>query len=390
MNHGASILLVTAESDTAALVNEAIMQRATFRVDGVCDDLNDLALRLERHTSSAVIVDIDPSPERMLDELSLVTGRFPDVRFVVVSGTLRNEWILAAMQAGARHYLVKSSVAAELPDVIERVVPNGSAGYQATGSVITVLSSGGGCGATTVAVNLANELRILEEQSTLLVDLDCCYGSAATHLGVEGMYGLAEVLRGDRPVDGELIRSTVVQGNDGPDLLMSPASLHPSEPPGLDFSLLPTLLRACREQYAHIVVDAPRVPIDVAADSAMTSHATLLVFQVNVRDLHIARSTMTALMQRGVPAETIQLVANRYRRRYSLISLNDAQRALDERTIDTLSNDYHSAQQSLNYGQLLAECAARSSLRRDIHKFARQLLESRQAALGNGLVRGMR
>lgn len=370
-----NIILVTTDRSTADAVTRSLATVGTINVSAACRDLDELALELESAPASAAVVDLDPQPEQMLSELDSIIARFPDVRFVVVCETLRNELLLRAMQAGARQFLTKDNVADQIRDVIDRIVPNGY-GRAVSGSIVTVLSAGGGCGATTLAASLAHELQLAAESPSLVIDLDCYYGSAAVHMGVDGMYGLRELLCDERPIDAELVRSTVIHSDHGPHLLMSPASNNSFDPIPLNLAPLPRMLRACVEVYSHVVVDAPRVPIAAAADLARASIATLLVFQCNVRDLRIARSIHETLTQRGIPAESIMPIANRYRRRYSMVSVDDARRALREDNIRVLSNDFASAQTAQNYGQPLAQCAPRSALRRDMRSLAVELMKA--------------
>ncbi len=64
------------------------------------------------------------------------------------------------MQAGARHFLRKSAIQTELDPVLEHLLSHGPQESTRLGVVLSVFSCSGGCGATTVAINLANELRL--------------------------------------------------------------------------------------------------------------------------------------------------------------------------------------------------------------------------------------
>src|SRR6185436_8948194 len=115
------------------------------------------------------------------------------------------ELLLEAMQVGARHFLLKKSVPADLSNVLHRLCPESN--VVAQGAAVTVLSAGGGCGATTVAVNLAAELQALDTDSrpALVADLDAHYGAVATYLGVDGEHGIYDLLTRAGALDGQLI-----------------------------------------------------------------------------------------------------------------------------------------------------------------------------------------
>jgi pilus assembly protein CpaE len=378
MREGQEILVVSREPQTHESIKAALEGQRGLDPPFQCRDLKGLLARMERSAGSAVIVDVDPEPARMLSDLEPIVARYPDTRFIVMSEEVRQDWLLQAMQVGARHYLLKDSVAAELGGVLDRILPNGHA-KPSQCAMITVAGAGGGCGATTLAVNLANELRLATTSPTLLLDLDSCYGSAAAMVGLEGSYGLSDVLSDTRPIDAELIRSTVVHygpANEGFDLLMNPATLSPYEPAVVDYKHLQRMLRVCKQNYRWIVVDASRLPLDVLSTLVQASMTTLLVFQMNVNDLRIAKGILNGLCRQGLSSDSIVPVASRHRKRWGMLSLQDVQRTLGYSHLGSLSNDFTSAQTAVNYGQPLAECAPRSTLRRDIRSLATSLIEA--------------
>jgi pilus assembly protein CpaE len=323
--------------------------------------------------AQAVLVDIDPRPRQTLAELEPIIARFTNTRFIVLSTSRHDDLILEAMQIGARHFLVKQSIPEDLAAVLDRLIPKGRVEAGKEGPVLTVVSASGGCGATTLAVNLAEELRLMSSEPALLVDLDCHYGALATYLGVDGQYGLADVLADPARIDSQLISSTAVPYSEGLHVLMSPASTDLTGQGSLAFGHLGKAIESCRRTYGYTVIDAPRVPIEVAAGLAQASAVTMIVFQVSVKDIRFARSLRGALLERGASGEAIMLLANRYRKRHSMISVEDAEKALGGVGFCRIKDDFRSAIRGLNYGQPLSQAAPRSSLRREVRRMAVEL-----------------
>jgi Flp pilus assembly CpaE family ATPase len=311
--------------------------------------------------SVAGIIDIDREPKRILKEVDPVISRFSSTRFIVISRDMRSDLVLDAMQAGARHFVLKGSILAELTGVLDRLVAlNGSSKHIGHGTAITVLSASGGAGGTTIAVNLAGELQ------------HRAYGAVASYLGLRGQYGVADVLSSSSRIDRELIATTAVVHAQDIHVLLSPASTCFASPATLAFEHLEVALKACREAYRYTVLDAPRVPLDAAAALAHASAATLLVFQLTVKDVRVAREMLTHLSARGVPAERILPIANRYRKRSRMLTLDEARRALGTPAIP-VTNDFKSAINAVNFGQLLAQAARKSALREDLRKLAQKV-----------------
>jgi pilus assembly protein CpaE len=373
------VFIVTEDPSVAELVGDVVDSSASAAERWVCRDLDQVGAELERRPAAAVVVDIDAAPARMLAGLEPLVERFPGTKFIAVASEQRDEWMHQAMHAGARGFLLKHTMVSTLPGVLDRLVPAASDNGALPRSIVTVLSAGGGCGATTLAINLAHELRQLSGAPALLIDLDICYGSLATYLGVSAEHGIADVLAyGDR-IDAHLVESTAVAYKDQLHVLISPASREAGWSCALDLSHLDRALRAARQAFVHTVIDAPRVPRNVAVQLAKASAITLLVLETKVGDVRTAQAQLAALSGAGIAPQRLLPVVSRYRGRRCGISLNEVRRALGVERLGCLSDDYRKAVASINVGRTLAEASPRSTLRRDIQKLAREIRGARAA-----------
>jgi pilus assembly protein CpaE len=372
-NDKSHVFLVTSDPQTASAVCSSLDSIGHFKTDGVCRDLDELVARLEEDPGIGVLVDIDPEPRRGLSQLDPVISQFPDTRFIVLSSEYSAELVLEAMQVGARHFVRKQSIAPELAGALRRLMPVSTKDGK-RGSIITLLSASGGCGTTTLAINLANELHLASKEPALLVDLDSDYGALATYLGVEGQYGIRDVLADRTRIDAQLVNTTTVAYSNGLHVLINPASTELADSAPLEYDNLAPALEACKEAYHHIVIDAPRVPMAVAAKLAQASVLTLVVFQLNVKEVQATRRILLALPSQA----RVFPLANRHRKRKSMVSLKEAETALGGVTLEHVGNDFRAAIRGLNYGKPLSDAAPRSVLRRDLRRLVGRLY-------GNGL-----
>jgi pilus assembly protein CpaE len=379
MSAPTGVLVVTQESQTAQAVAKAVNFHEHIVSQGVCKNLDDLLMTLDRSYAPAVVVDIDPKPGQILSELDQIINRFSGTRFIVLASEQRPELVMQAMQVGVRHFMLKGNISSELPGVLQRLLPNTGTrnGFHgAHGSIVTILSAGGGSGATTLAINLANELHLLTSEATLLIDLDCNSGGAAGYLGVNAQYGIADVLSDGDRIDSQLIKTTAVPHNDHFHVLASPATVDFENPRIPQFEYLSRALQKGKDAYGFTVVDAPHVLMDVAAQLGRASIMTYLLLELNVEHIRVARAIYAAITSRGVAADRVLPLANRYRGRREMITLAEAQRAIGCTQIGQLSNDYKAVLSSVNYGKPLAENSPRSELRLDIQKLAKAIHES--------------
>jgi len=369
------VLLLTSEMETQKAVVSALESEDRVSPVSVCSDVAALVDHLERTEIPIVLVDIDPQPMRLLEELEPIANRFVQTRFIVLSSELDNGLALRAMQVGARHVQVKQTIASELAGALERLIPNTPAPASRVGTALVVLSASGGCGSTTLAVNLANELQIETQEPVLLVDLDYSYGAVASYLELHGQYGIADVLDHNGGIDPQLISSTAVRHSENLYALLSPASTNFSKVEPLEAGKLPAALAACKQDYRFIVIDAPRVSMDVATTLAAASEVTLVVLQPMVKDLRITKTMLSVLVEHGIPADRIKPILNRYCKRHQMINIEDAQEVLNGIPLRRVCNDFSGAVRGINYGKPLAHAAPRSSLRRELVQLAREVSE---------------
>jgi Flp pilus assembly CpaE family ATPase len=377
MKSADALVLMTEEKETAAAVRAVLESGSVAVTPDLCDAMMELRTRLSKAATGnehkVAIVDIDADPDHILFELSKVIATYPHTRFIVISKDFSEKLVLHAMQIGARHFLRKNSIPAELGKVLERLLGRGSQGPERLGSILSVFSCSGGCGATMAAINIANELRLAHSKQVLVVDLDPHYGSVSTYLAVKGEYGIGHILARQGTVDSHVIQSTAINYCSGFDILLSPASAPSDAGITLDFGNLPAALEACREAYDYVVVDAPRIPQPVMADLASISRVGVVVFQLTVRDVAYASSLVSFLAERGIPRERIVPLANRTRRRGPLLKLEDSRRAIGASALYPIRSNWAKAMKSVNRALPLADVARRSGLRRDYRRLAAQI-----------------
>ena len=366
-----ALFALTQDAHVQRDVTKVVETSTVFATPRYFTRLDDLAAALQQNEVSAIIVDIDDRPSEKLADVEPLMARLPYVRLIVTASEQSPESVIQAMQAGARHFLLKSAIAADLPGVLRQLTPSPAGSRMPDRhTVITILSAGGGCGATMLAVNLAGELHRICEQPSLLIDLDCSFGGAAGCLGVTARYGIADVLADAKRIDAELIRSTATTYRDQLHLLASPATVPHQEPDAMKYEHLNLALRSARQAYEYTVVDAPKMPIDLTVDLARASEFVLIVLELNTEDIRIARLFIKAPVDHGIATDRILALANRYRRRRQMVPWAEAKRALDLVRLGRLRNDYVNVATSINFGKLLADIAPRSPVRRDIQKLA--------------------
>ena len=142
------VALLSNNTETERSVHNALTTRQGFAVQPRCNSVADLAALLSREELPVVLVDLDPDPMVMMAELKPLSGQFPTVFFVGIANDVAVELLQNALGSGLRGVLGKAVLSAELPATLKRL------NIVQLGDTFTVLSAGGGCGATTLAVRI--------------------------------------------------------------------------------------------------------------------------------------------------------------------------------------------------------------------------------------------
>ena len=372
------IFLVTQDEQTIHHVSDVANNGSPIEIDAVLPDASAVENYLKTSGVTAGIFDIDPNAKQTLAQLEELVLARPHICSVVISQDITQELILLAMQAGARHFLQKGSIQKDLSGVMNRLLNHPGVKAQ-EGSVLTVFSASGGCGATTVALNLAMEMRTSTSKPVLMIDLDRCYGAAASYLDINSKYGIDDVLGFKGKIDSNLIQSSSSAYMDGFHVLLSSAGNRntPASAPINDENLK-SVLQACRQTYAHTIIDAPRLDEQTVKCLSELSDFTIVVFQLTLKDLKFARSIISTFKNMGLAAEQkIIPLANRFQGRGSLIKVDDGQKVLGIKNLYRIRSDWRNAVNCQNKGKTLAEIAPRSGIRKDFLKLVSEIQKNK-------------
>lgn len=366
------ILLVTKERETADTVKGVFAGNKNFILTNVYQDLSQLRSCLSNTKTQAVIVDIDSNPQQMLRDVATIYDISPETFVVLVCSKLTKNLVLQAMRSGAKHFLEKKTLVSDLSKELQALVQDDrKRAVNSDSLVISVFSAGGGCGATTVAINLASELRLLSDKQVLAIDLDPCYGAVSSYLSIKSHYGIADVLAPKNGIiDADLIRSSAYAYADNFHVLTSPANSASSGTKELGYENMSRAIEACRQVYEYTVLDAPRLPQTTAVELAKLSDLIVIVFQLTVKDVNTTRAIISSLTDAGIARERILPLANRVKKRGPLVRFEDTKRALGLSSCRSIRSDWRKAMKSVNCAKPFAEAVKRSGLRRDIREFA--------------------
>jgi len=241
----------------------------------------------------------------------------------------------------------------------------------------TVVGSVGGCGATTIAVELATALarRSSPEQRVGLVDLHLADGATAAYLGATANMMLAEASATPERIDTALLDVFATKIGDGLDLLAAPRDAKAFA--RVSQTAVCRLLEMAAQVYDWIVVDLPRHHQPWTLDVLAGSDEVLVVSELTVPALLSARALASEVETELPSGAQPRIILNRLASRVfgPAPSLAEAEKALQRKADGGITSDWEAAAASVNLGGSISHHRPRSKIVRDVGVLVDRLIQ---------------
>jgi len=372
----AKLLIVASESYvdqlTAAIPPAERMTISCIALPAAAGVAEDLLAR-----ASCIVIEVDPAVPESLERLAAVRRKAPALPQVVA---------LAGADVSLVRTLVKQGVAdvVSLPFEMEELLQASVAAVEATiaapakstrlAPVVAVVKSIGGCGATTIAAHLADELvrHSPGGRGACLVDLDVQQGSAAAMLGLAPRRGLQELLTAGERLDREFLSSVVAAHSANLHLIAAPEDIMPLE--SIETDRLLTVLDAARREFDRVVLDLPANWTSWNLSAVVAADLVLQVVTLDISSLRQAKRQIDLFRTAGVDPRKIGIVVNRVERKlFKLIGLDDVAKTLKLPILGSVHLDAQLLASAHDQGLLAREVQKKSQFMSDIAALAQSV-----------------
>lgn len=255
-----------------------------------------------------------------------------------------------------------------------------------TNKVISVAGVTGGCGTTTIAINLAYELAHLHPFRVILAELSLQMGKLAISLNVEPRYTTHDLLREIHRLDLYVVQQALTPVADRMSILAGPYEAVSTLSVTSHDVLI--LLDSLRQLAEVVVVDVPSTFDSMYFDTLNASDHVVLVGQQKVPTIR-ALQMVSASLQDKTPF----LVLNRYDASVPGFGVNKIKDMLHVPEMFTICSDYAAVSGAMNVGRPLRVQAPKSKVVQDISTLAGALVpheDCQPAPKANGTGHGFR
>jgi pilus assembly protein CpaE len=213
----------------------------------------------KREKPDLVLTDLNMPVLDGAHALRILSFSIPQCVFVVFSGEEDIEKLRPVIAAGASDFLRKPLQMDKLLDTVSAIYAREAprkqvlhAGATDGCAILSVVGAQAGCGASTMAVNLAVALGQEAQGKVLLLDFDF-QTAAATHLlGASGQPGLLEFFQQEESVTLEALRRYLVEYHG---ISVLPGAPFPIDAARRDCEILSAMLDVLAPEFEYIVLD---------------------------------------------------------------------------------------------------------------------------------------
>ncbi len=345
-----SVVIVTSAPEfltaAARMIEETQIASVKLKVNGYCAVQDDLqAQRIIQAHPDVILVDMF-DPKAAIRALSALHNLLPDACLYACGPSDDPQWIIDAMQAGAREFIPKPisthSIAMAFARHLDQKRRLGLASTPC-GRTYSVTSAKGGSGATSVAINIAATLATVPNARVAILDLAGPLGDVASYLNLKPQCSLSDATVSAARLDEVLLQSFMTPFGDVSVLA------GPKEPREITPPALAKLLKVASRTYTHTFVDLPLSSGEEILQTVMDASESVIVVMTPELPAIWRTNQLLSLWSKYSGRDRIRLILNRCDSRAG-IDEREIVRALNQEIYWRLPNNFEVAVQAINRG----------------------------------------
>lgn len=254
-----------------------------------------------------VVIVLGIDPERGLAAMAQLpfVGTCP---ILVVGPTVDSRLVLRALRAGAADFVDEKDAEGDLATALHRL--RGAGDRQSEPArTIAVLAPSGGCGASTLAVNIAT-VYAGHSKTALLVDLKLHNGDLSALLDVRPTHNLAELCQTVGQMDRSMFERSLAKHSSGVHLLAPPRTYPDAQFVSADG--VRQVLNLARTAFPYVVIDADNTFAPEQVQALRQSDLVVVVLRLDFASLRNTKRALDYMELLGIGRDKVRVVVNRF------------------------------------------------------------------------------
>jgi len=221
--------------------------------------------------------------------------------------------LLRAMRAGVQDFLPKPLDFAALKATLLRLNPEGESakGSRQPGKLIVVMGTKGGVGTSTVAVNLAVQLKQTAEKNVVLLDFARPLGDDCLLLDLQPRFSIRDAIENADRMDAHFLAGLLTHHKSGLEVMAG--ALSPDDWQNATMPALARVIAVAQSHYDFVIVDFGSF-YSSEWKPVLAEAEILLVAEPNLPGLYQLQRYVRNVFS-GIDEDRVRLVINRWHRR---------------------------------------------------------------------------
>ncbi len=369
-------IIVEADADAGLAIRRILASHPAVVVVGEFQTLTEAIAESAGRHPDLVIAEIPHEPGakdqgRVLKGVEALVRAVPEAAVFATGPMMSADFVLQVIRAGAIEFLRRPVERAELLAALQKVarLRRGAAPARQMGRVISVYSTKGGLGVTTIATNLAVCLAERDPGDTILLDLDTRQSDIATFLNLRPTYSVLDALENLDRLDESYLRGLLLKHRSGLMVLPGPTRMERVQ---LGGEQVRTGLEIIRSYFANVVLDL-RHDLDTGTIAALeASDAVLFLTGLDVCALRSGAAGLGVFRQLGLNMQKVQIVVMREDTGEE-VTLKNARDSLGVPVFWKTPSDYRAVVASINSGEPVVTASPRARIAKNLRQLAGNL-----------------
>ncbi len=335
-----------------------------------------------------ILMDVNMPVKNGIKATEEISLESPETSVIVISVQSEQEYMRKAMAAGARDYIAKPFSDEDLINTIIRTYNMEERRRQKTteikadevidSKVITVFSTKGGVGKTTIASNLAVTIARQTKKRVALLDLDLFFGNVAIHLNVSSKANISELVKVIGSLDVDLVEDFLVSHFSGVRVLAAPNK--PEYAEYITPQHIEKILAVLRKKYHYIIIDTAQ---SFGENTLAVLDASEKILFVSTMDLPAIKNINTGLELMKTlkyPDSKIHIVLNRVSEQFG-VKYSDFENAVKHKIWAAIPEDNTTVINSVNKGLPFVMTRSVTQVSKKVYEMGTKLTASQNQAL---------
>jgi pilus assembly protein CpaE len=369
------LVIIDSDKNARAYVKRSIGKNG-IRIVGEAENVKS-GLRLVRSVRPDVLLmELPAEASHTMEIVKKIREELPNTGIIISSYDSSPQLILSCFRAGAQEFVARPIDSLELEKAVDhmRRLFESTVTENRQGTVVSVFSSKGGVGATSVAVNLGLALAERPDTASVLVDLSFQLGDLGLMLDCIPRCSLTDAFE-DGSLDESKLRSLLVQHSSGVHVLTVAASPEIGEE--INRQHMAELLGALAGMFDYVIVDVGRHLDDRTVEVLELSNEIFLMLSLDVPAVRNVNRYLGIFDQLKIERDRIRLVVNRFDKKTRL-KLADLEDTLQLDAFWLIPNDFEPMSSGIDGGVPVVIKAPRSKVAQSFKDLAARLSELRE------------